>query len=202
MSQNSMGLKTKDKILDSAQCIFNEKGYENTSVEEIAEMAGITKAMVYYHFNSKENIMLQLVKRLLGYIREDLNKKMSSSKMSIQLMQDHIYDMIKLWGKNKEITVFIITKALKDPIFFAKFQDIIKPFYDEVIRNSFADEKADFDLQQNSEKYFKIFFFNTLPMTIYPIFANNFMTKYDMSNEKMNEIFSANFIQVLNNNIK
>jgi len=203
MSRNSMGLKTKDKILDSAQYVFNKKGFENTSVEEIAEAAGITKAMIYYHFNSKENIMLKLIERLLNFIKEELNRQVSTINITnLQLMQNHINNMIDLWGNNKEIAVFIITKALNDTILFAKLQDIVKPFYDELIKNSDINKKADIDFKENYDKYFKLFFFNTLPMIFYPIFMDNFSMKYDMSGEKMNQIFTANFIQTLNNNIK
>lgn len=203
MAKNSMGLKTKDKILNSAQLIFNEKGYEHTSVEEIAKHAGITKAMIYYHFNNKENIMLQLIKRLLSSIRKDLNAQVNTDKRTSSiLMEEHIRNMINLWKDNKEIGAFIVTKALKNPKLFTKLQEIVEPFYNEVIKNNNGDKESDIDYKQNSEKYFKLFFFNTLPMILYPLFIDNFIMKYDMSNEKMNEIFTDNFIGILNNNVK
>lgn len=202
MAKNSMGLKTKDKILNSAQLIFNEKGYEHTSVEEIAKHAGITKAMIYYHFNNKENIMLQLIKRLLSSIKEDLHAQVSTDKRTNSiLMEEHIKNMIDLWKDNKEIGAFIVTKALKNPKLFTKLQEIVEPFYNEVIKNN-SKEESDINYKQNSEKYFKLFFFNTLPMILYPLFTDNFNIKYNMSNEKMNEIFTDNFIEILNNNVE
>lgn len=202
MAKNSMGLKTKDKILNSAQLIFNEKGYEHTSVEEIAKHAGITKAMIYYHFNNKENIMLQLIKRLLSSIKEDLHAQVSTDKRTNSiLMEEHIKNMIHLWKDNKEIGAFIVTKALKNPKLFTKLQEIVEPFYNEVIKNN-SKEESDINYKQNSEKYFKLFFFNTLPMILYPLFTDNFNIKYNMSNEKMNEIFTDNFIEILNNNVE
>lgn len=202
MAKNSMGLKTKDKILNSAQLIFNKKGFESTSVEEIAKHAGITKAMIYYHFNNKENIMLQLIKRLLGFIREDLHTQVSTDKRTSSiLMEKHIKNMINLWKDNKEIGAFIVTKALKNPKLFTKLQEIVEPFYNEVIKNN-GKEESDIDYKQNSEKYFKLFFFNTLPMILYPLFTDNFNMKYNMSKEKMNEIFTDNFIQIFNDSIK
>jgi AcrR family transcriptional regulator len=51
---------TKDRILDVALELFNEQGYDKTSLREIAERLGVTKAALYYHFERKEDILLEL----------------------------------------------------------------------------------------------------------------------------------------------
>lgn len=58
------GDETRERILDVALELFNERGYERTSLREIAERLGVTKAALYYHFKSKEDILLQLHLRL------------------------------------------------------------------------------------------------------------------------------------------
>jgi AcrR family transcriptional regulator len=55
---------TKDRILAVALELFNEQGYEKTSLREIAERLGVTKAALYYHFERKEDILLELHLRL------------------------------------------------------------------------------------------------------------------------------------------
>jgi AcrR family transcriptional regulator len=55
---------TRERILDIALELFNEKGYENTSLREIAERLGTTKAALYYHFERKQDILLELHLRL------------------------------------------------------------------------------------------------------------------------------------------
>lgn len=52
---------TRDRILDAALSLFAEKGYEATSMREIAEQLGITKAALYYHFDGKDAIVLALL---------------------------------------------------------------------------------------------------------------------------------------------
>jgi len=52
---------TRDRILDTALDLFIEQGYEKTSLREIAERVGVTKAALYYHFASKEEIIRTLV---------------------------------------------------------------------------------------------------------------------------------------------
>jgi AcrR family transcriptional regulator len=55
---------TRERILDVALELFNEQGYDKTSLREIAERLGITKAALYYHFERKEDILLELHLRL------------------------------------------------------------------------------------------------------------------------------------------
>jgi AcrR family transcriptional regulator len=55
---------TRERILDAALNLFIEKGFDKTSLREIAEQLGVTKAALYYHFASKEDILMALHLRL------------------------------------------------------------------------------------------------------------------------------------------
>jgi AcrR family transcriptional regulator len=52
---------TRERILDVAAELFAEHGYDATSLREIAERMGFTKAALYYHFKSKEEILQALM---------------------------------------------------------------------------------------------------------------------------------------------
>lgn len=54
-----------DTILDVAVGVFRERGYEGSSLEQIARTAGITKASIYYHVRSKEELLARGVGRAL-----------------------------------------------------------------------------------------------------------------------------------------
>ncbi|WP_069811730.1 TetR/AcrR family transcriptional regulator [Streptomyces sp. TP-A0874] len=64
------GDETKAEIQQVALDLFSEQGYEATSLREIAERLGITKAALYYHFKNKEDI----VRSLLRYHLEALDE--------------------------------------------------------------------------------------------------------------------------------
>src|SRR4051812_33958955 len=51
---------TRETILAAAQRLFGEKGYDATSLRQIADAVGTTKAAVYYHFPAKEHLLLEL----------------------------------------------------------------------------------------------------------------------------------------------
>ena len=48
---------TRDRILDVALDLFSRQGYAGTSIRDIAEQLSMTKAAVYYHFPSKEELL-------------------------------------------------------------------------------------------------------------------------------------------------
>jgi AcrR family transcriptional regulator len=55
---------TRTEILEVAAELFTSRGYDATSLREIAERLGITKAALYYHFRSKHEIMRALAEVL------------------------------------------------------------------------------------------------------------------------------------------
>jgi AcrR family transcriptional regulator len=62
---------TRQRIQDVALELFAEQGYEKTSLREIAEHLDVTKAALYYHFKTKEEILVSIFEDLTRPI-EDL----------------------------------------------------------------------------------------------------------------------------------
>jgi AcrR family transcriptional regulator len=64
----------QEQLIDIAIRLFARKGYEGTSLRDIADEAGITKAALYYHFPNKEalyeRIVLESMQRLVESVRE------------------------------------------------------------------------------------------------------------------------------------
>ena len=56
----------KQRIIDSSLSLFSRKGFDATSVNEIAARAKVTKALIYYYFKSKEEILDHLIQSMLG----------------------------------------------------------------------------------------------------------------------------------------
>ncbi len=50
------------QILEAAIELFSENGMENTSIQEIAELAGVAKGTIYLYFKSKDDLMEQVYK--------------------------------------------------------------------------------------------------------------------------------------------
>jgi AcrR family transcriptional regulator len=53
--------QTRESVLDSARALFAEQGYDATSLQQIADRMGVTKANVYYYFRTKDAILEALL---------------------------------------------------------------------------------------------------------------------------------------------
>jgi AcrR family transcriptional regulator len=61
---------TRSRIQQVALELFTEQGYEATSLREIAERLGVTKAALYYHFRTKDDIIASLVEDRIAKMEE------------------------------------------------------------------------------------------------------------------------------------
>jgi AcrR family transcriptional regulator len=57
MTRQTSKAMTRERLLGEAQLLFRERGYAATSLEQIAEAAGVTKGAIYGHFSSKEDLL-------------------------------------------------------------------------------------------------------------------------------------------------
>ena len=80
--------KTKQRLLDCAEMLFSERGYDAVSADDIAKSAGSTKSTLFYYFEKKQDILYTLMKlkrdcaveRFKEYVKE---KGYSASKEDI-----------------------------------------------------------------------------------------------------------------------
>lgn len=64
------GSKRRDEILQVAARLFAEKGYEETTIREIGDAAGILSGSLYHHFQTKEEMLHELLKSFILMIPE------------------------------------------------------------------------------------------------------------------------------------
>jgi AcrR family transcriptional regulator len=78
---------TRTRILEEAAKLFTEKGYETTSVQDIAQATGLSKAALYHHFRSKEEVLYEIsLQALEGLLREG-EKALSEPHPSLALLR-------------------------------------------------------------------------------------------------------------------
>ncbi|RDW18947.1 TetR/AcrR family transcriptional regulator [Oceanobacillus chungangensis] len=72
----SKGMKTRQKILDTAEEIFGEKGYFETSIVDITVKAGVAQGTYYNYFPTKKSIYDELVRQLSSSLRYEIKVAM------------------------------------------------------------------------------------------------------------------------------
>ena len=89
----AQGSGTRERILDISLELFTTQGYDKTSLREIAEHLGFSKAAIYYHFESKEAILMALHMRLHA-IGLDALRNIDRDTMTLDVWSTLIDQMI------------------------------------------------------------------------------------------------------------
>ena len=95
-------MRTRDRILDIALDLFIDKGFDKTSLREIAERLGFSKAALYYHFASKDDILLALHYRLHDLGHEALTR-LDREETSVTLWRDLLDRFIDQMIANRKL---------------------------------------------------------------------------------------------------
>ena len=83
---------TRKFIIDTANMLFSEKGYNNVTVNDICEACNITKTTFYYHLSSKEDIILDFYSELAQKMRLNFSSILSENSPWKQFIM--CYEMI------------------------------------------------------------------------------------------------------------
>lgn len=63
--QTTTAASTRDSVFDAAATLFSAKGFDGVSMDDIAALAGVNKAMIYYHFTDKLALYRAVVAEML-----------------------------------------------------------------------------------------------------------------------------------------
>ena len=72
----------KNEIIDTASCIFAQKGYDKTSVNDILNAIGIAKGTFYHYFKSKEEVLDAVIAKATDMIAQQAEEVINNSGMS------------------------------------------------------------------------------------------------------------------------
>lgn len=87
MSAGTVAESTRSRLLSTALKLFSEHGVEGTSLQMIADELGVTKAAVYYHFNTKDEITEAVAQPALRELQEILDEAAAQRSRGAQI--DH-----------------------------------------------------------------------------------------------------------------
>lgn len=76
--------KTADRILDAADALFGEVGFDGVSVRDVAERADVNKASVFYYYNSKGELFRTVLERYYKHQHEALREAFEQTEGSLR----------------------------------------------------------------------------------------------------------------------
>lgn len=91
------------RLLDAAIQIFDRKGYAASSVREIAEAAGVTKPVVYYHFGSKEGLLVAILDQAVRDFTQTIDTAVARAGSARERLVRLCEDVYGLFERNVSV---------------------------------------------------------------------------------------------------
>jgi AcrR family transcriptional regulator len=191
---------TREKILNAATKIFARKGFDGARVEEIAQKAGVNKALIYYYFKSKEDILEEIMKQ---FLEESLRRKEKllerSSPMSTEeLIQSSAERIFELYKGNEDVLRIIITEELKSK----KKQWPLFQLLDMGLKDGLKQaEDVGFSIKEKDKLIRAAFYFGFIPIAFFTLlkdeWARYYKTDKDQDRKEFIEVLKKTYMRYL-----
>ena len=109
-------LERRESILIAARDLFYEKGYQTTTVEEIAEAAEVSKGTVYLYFGSKDELYVTVVLESFDIVEDLLEEIMSSDRDVVDKGTSMFLGFVEHCMKNREyfrVTQYFLSESTR-----------------------------------------------------------------------------------------
>ena len=145
ITENNDTISTQDKILQSAEKEFIDKGYAGARTTSIAAAAGVTHAMLHYYFRTKEKLFQHILAEKVKYLKGMmLSNLLHSDKPLLEKVKSAVETHLDFLAYNPDLPRFMLTVLSGYPEFASFFKekvhedrrDIIRIFQDEIDRNA------------------------------------------------------------------
>jgi AcrR family transcriptional regulator len=112
---------TKERIIQAAQQVFIRKGMDGARMQEIADEAGINKALLHYYFHSKQQLFDEVFYGILSRLIPGLIHIFKGEEPFIDKIEAIITEYDDYMSKNPFLPQFVIREINRDPDQLSKF---------------------------------------------------------------------------------
>ncbi len=109
-------INTEQLILEAARKVFTKKGFDGARMQEIADEAGINKALLHYYFRSKDNLFEAIFKEVLTSVFPRIISVLMSPVPLIQKIEQISINYIEMLKQNPDIAVFVFHEISRNPL--------------------------------------------------------------------------------------
>lgn len=171
-----LNTETEEKIIISAEKLFYQKGKAGTSMQDIANDAGINRTLLNYYFRSKDQLFDAVFRKALGIFVPSVAAMLHSDIPFEEYVPKMIHMIIDNMIANPQIPVFVLQELSSNP---ARMPQIIKEmgidpslFYEKMYKNMEA--KPDGSKMLMSD--FSQMIMNLISLCIFPFAARPVIT--------------------------
>lgn len=142
-------LDCKYTILKAAQQLFEEKGVDNTTINEISELADVSYATFFNYFPSKESLLIAIYSSELEDLNEFIQIKLKDEKSAIKKIEEVFFELMKDCCKYRRMSMRLreVISLNKDfETLRNSIHEIFKHFIEEGIQTGEIKSAIDADL--------------------------------------------------------
>lgn len=114
-------MSTEEKIFEAAFKVFQNKGFTGARMQEIADEAGINKAMLHYFFRNKEKLFEAVFMNAFGKLAPQINEIFNSDEALFEKIRKFANSYISFVMNYPFLPQFIIQEMNNNPEFVTKF---------------------------------------------------------------------------------
>lgn len=131
---------TEQDIIEAARLVFQEKGYKEATMRDIAARANINMAMVHYYFRSKENLFFMILDEAFRLLVEKIVTVLTNEELDIfEKIRTIVREYITFFSEKPYLPQFLMGEVIRNPEWIGKrmlknmsFLTVFRTFSDQL----------------------------------------------------------------------
>lgn len=141
-------MTTEENILQQAATVFYSKGLAGARMQEIADLAGINKAMLHYYFKTKEQLFDRVFAEAFGKFVQLISEVFNGTSTLQEKITSYVQHTIDTLAQDPGIPIFVLNELSHNPqriaeLFAGKQKINLKLFKDQV--DTYSEGKVDYE---------------------------------------------------------
>lgn len=104
---------TRRQILKAALRTFSDKGYSDTRLEDVAQEAGVTRGAIYWHFENKEDLYLQLTEELFEKYQRQVHLALAIEGSPLTRIRNLLKELFVMLEEDEEFRATYTTSLFR-----------------------------------------------------------------------------------------
>lgn len=165
---------TEERIYEAARKVFLKKGLVGARMQEIADEAGINKALLHYYFRNKEKLFEGIFNEVIMRLSTGIQKILKLDLNVLDKFKEFVNIYIEILLENRYLPLFVLNEMNHNP---DKFMEIFKDRMAVHIRKFMGQIQEEIDKGYIRAVNPVHFFFNVLSLIIFPFAVHPLMMK-------------------------
>ena len=174
------GISTEENILNVAREVFMRNGYSGTTMQQIADEAGINKSLLHYYYRSKEKLFGQIFAEVFSQFIPELGKIFMTDKSLEEKIRAFVDSYIEGFIRNPLIPIFVMQELSTNPQHLA---DLIRKsgIDPEMVIKMISESLKKEDLNIQDPRQFKV---NMIGLCVFPFAAQPLIQRLIFNNDE------------------